>query len=67
MKALKVSNWSTEILIRLAEQFQANIIALLYRLKDLKIIDYSTFQQFERLKLPRQLKKDPELKGLPEK
>lgn len=67
LRKLKVSTWSEQILIKLADQFRVNIIALLYRLKFLKLITDQDFDKFKGLKLPKALKEDPELKGLPDK
>lgn len=67
LKKLQVSTWSEQILIKLAEQFRVNIIALLYRLRFLKLITQQDFDKFEGLKLPKTLKQDPELKDLPDK
>jgi Zn-dependent peptidase ImmA (M78 family) len=67
LQKLKVSTWSEQILITLAGQFQVNIIALLYRLKFLKLITQQDFDKFKGLKLPKALKEDPELKDLPNK
>jgi Zn-dependent peptidase ImmA (M78 family) len=67
LQTLGVTTWSEQILIRLAEQFRVNIIALLYRLKFLKLITQMDFDRFKDLKLPKVLKEDPELKNLPPK
>jgi Zn-dependent peptidase ImmA (M78 family) len=67
LRKLKVSSWSEQILIKLASQFRVSIIALLCRLKSLKLITKQDFDKFEELKLPKALKEDPELKGLPDK
>jgi Zn-dependent peptidase ImmA (M78 family) len=67
LQKLKVSTWSEQILIKLADQFRVNIIALLYRLKFLKLITQQDFEKFKELKLPKALKEDPELKDLPSK
>lgn len=67
LKKLKITNWSQEILVKLAKQFRVNIISLLYRLKSLNLMIQVDFESFEKLKLPSQFKEDPELKNLPEK
>lgn len=67
IKTLKINNWSKEILIKLAEQFRVNVIALLYRLKTLRVFNETDFNLFKGLKLPKELKEDPELRGLTEK
>lgn len=64
---LKITAWSNEILIKLAKQFKVNIVSLLIRLQSLKLIQKSDAKKFEHLKLSRNDKEDPELKGLPEK
>lgn len=67
LKNLKVNIWTEQILIKLANQFRVNVIALLYRLKSLKLITAQDFEKYKNLKLPRGLKEDPELKNLPSK
>lgn len=67
IKNLKVGIWTDEIIFNLAKQFRVSIIALLYRLKSLNIINENQFEKFKNLKLPHHLKEDPELKGLSEK
>lgn len=64
---LKITTWNNEILIKLAKQFKVNIVSLLIRLQSLKLIQKSDAKKFEHLKLSRNDKEDPELKGLPEK
>ena len=64
LKNLKINIWTGEILIKLAAQFKVNIIALLYRLNSLKLIPSTKFDEFKSLKLPKELKEDPELKNL---
>jgi Zn-dependent peptidase ImmA (M78 family) len=67
LQKLNVITWTEEILIKLADQFRVNVIALLYRLKFLKLITQHDFERFKDLKLPKALKEDPELKNLPSK
>lgn len=67
LKKLNVNTWTEQILIKLADQFRVNIIALLYRLKFLKLISEQDFANYQDLKLPKSLKEDPELKNLPGK
>ncbi len=64
---IKVSKFNTEIVLRLAEQFRVNVIALLYRLKDLKLINFNEFNELKTVKLPISIKKDVELTKLPER
>lgn len=67
LRGLKVSNWSIEIITKIAEQFKVNIIALLYRLKSLKLIDEDQLEKLKKHRLPQATKTDPELQGLSEK
>ncbi len=64
LRRLNVNSWSNPILLKLAEQFRVSIIALLIRLKTLKLMRQSDYESFSNLKLPHTLKEDPELKGL---
>lgn len=67
LKKLNIQTWTEPILVKLAEQFRVNVIALLYRLKSLKLITLNDFERFKGLKVPMSLKADPELKNLPNK
>ncbi len=67
LQKLNISVWTEQILIKLANQFRVNIIALLYRLNSLKLITTQDLEKFKELKLPKALKEDPELKDLPDK
>ncbi|MGG7469660.1 ImmA/IrrE family metallo-endopeptidase [Chryseobacterium arthrosphaerae] len=64
---LNIKFWNNDILVKLAKQFKVNIVSLLIRLKSLKCIQESEAKKFAHLKLSRNLKEDPELKGLPQK
>ncbi|UXD71079.1 ImmA/IrrE family metallo-endopeptidase [Sphingobacterium faecium] len=67
IKKFTISKWTDQLLIELAKQFRVSIIALLYRLLSLKLLNKTEFEFFKKLKLSHSLKEDPELKGLSEK
>lgn len=65
LKELNVFQWSPEILIRLSEQYKVNVISLLYRLKNLGIINETQLGNLKSSRLNSSTKIDPELANLP--
>lgn len=59
--------WSPEILTKIASQLGVNIQPLLIALKNVKIINNKTYFEFKGLKIPSNLKIDPELSNTSER
>jgi len=67
IKEIRTSKWTQQIVTKVAEQLQVNVLTLLYRLKNIGIIDENELQILKETKLPSLGKIDPEFKGLTEK